>query len=85
MVENHHLTQILKQVECMLSQQEHVPVISKSNVNNNFAVLSGTSTSKALAADDSIEQENVVIPEGTSRGEQSKFGGGKSLHVTTCL
>ena len=26
-------TNILRQVECMLSQQERVPVISKSNVN----------------------------------------------------
>ncbi|XP_015770110.1 PREDICTED: uncharacterized protein LOC107348570 [Acropora digitifera] len=32
----------------------------------------GTSTSQALAADDSMEQETVVIPEGTSRGTQSK-------------
>ena len=85
MVENHHLTQILKQVECMLSQQECVPVISKSNVNNIFAVFSGTSTSQALAADDSMEQQTVVISEGTSRGELSKFGGRKSLHVTTWL
>ena len=85
MVENHHLTQILKQIECILSQQECVPVISKSNVNDIFAVFSGTSTSQALAADDSMEQQNVVISEGTSRGELSKLRGRKSLHVTTWL
>ena len=73
MVEKHHLTQILKQVECMLSQQERVPVISKSNVDNILAVSSGTSISQALAADDSMEQQTVVIPEGTSGGELSKF------------
>ena len=58
MVEKHHLTQILKQVECMLSQQERVPVISKSNVNkvnNILAVFSGSCISQALAKDDSME------------------------------
>ena len=30
------MTQILIQVECMLSQQERVPVINKSNVNYIF-------------------------------------------------
>ena len=69
----------------MLSQQEHVSVISKSNVNNILAVFSGTSISQALAADDSMEQQTVVRPEGTSRGELSKFGGRRSLYVTTWL
>ena len=85
MVEKHHLTQILKQVECMLSQQERVPVISNSNVNNILAVFSGTSISQSLAADDSIGQQTVVIPEGTSGGELSKGGGKKSLYLTTWL
>ena len=85
MFEKHHLTQILKQVECMLSQQERVPVMSRSNVNNILAVFSGTSISQALAADDSMEQQTVVIPEGTSRGELSKFGGKRSLYITTWL
>ena len=71
MVENHRLTQILKQVECMLSQQERVPVISKSNVNNVLAVFSGSSISQSLAADDSRRQQTFVIPEGTTRGELS--------------
>ena len=71
MVENHHLTQILKQVECMFSQQERVPVISKSNVNNVLAIFSGTSISHSLAADDSMRQQAFVIPEGTTRGELS--------------
>ena len=85
MVEKHNLRQILKHVERMLSQQEHVPVISKSNVNNILAVFSGTFISQALAADDSIGQPTVVIPEGTCGGELSKFGGRKSLYVTTWL
>ncbi|XP_015747313.1 PREDICTED: uncharacterized protein LOC107327071 [Acropora digitifera] len=34
----------------------------------------GASISQALAADDSMEQQTVVIPEGTSGGELSKFG-----------
>ncbi|XP_074610423.1 uncharacterized protein LOC141864545 isoform X2 [Acropora palmata] len=34
----------------------------------------GTSISQALAADDSTDQLTVVIPEGTSSGEMSKFG-----------
>ena len=85
MVEKHHLTQILKQVECMLSQQERFPVISKSNVNNSLAIFSGTSISQALAADDSMDQQTDVIPEGTSRGELSKFGGRRSLYITTWL
>ena len=83
MVEKHDLTQILKQVK--FCQQEHVPVRSKSNVNNILAVFSGTFISQALAADDSIGQQTVVIPEGTSGGELSKFGGRKSLYVTTWL
>ena len=74
MVENHHLTQILKQVEWMLSQQECVSVISRSNVNHILAIFSGTSISQALAADHSMEQQTFVMPEGTSRGELSKFG-----------
>ena len=65
------MTQILKQVECMLSQQERVPVISKSNVNYILAVFSGTSISQALAADASMEQRTVVIPEGICRGKLS--------------
>ena len=85
MVENHHLTQILKQVECMVSQLEHVPLRSKSNVNNILSVFSGTSISQALAADDSMGQQTVVIPEGTSGGELSKFEGRKSLYITTWL
>ena len=85
MVENHHLTQILKQVECMLSQQERVLVISKSNVNDILAIFSGSSISQALAADDLMERQPVVIPEGTSRGELSKFGSRRSLYTTTLL
>ena len=81
MVENHHLTQILKQVECMLSQQEHVPVISKSNVSNILAVFLETSISHSLVADDSMRQQTVIIPEGTTRGELSKFGGRRSLYI----
>ena len=69
----------------MLSQQERFPVISKSNVNNILAVFSGTSISQTLAADDSMEGRTVVIPEGTSRGELSKFGGRRSLCITTWL
>ena len=69
----------------MLSQQERFPVISKSNVNNILAVFSGTSISQTLAADDSMEGRTVVIPEGTSRGELSKFGGRRSLYITTWL
>ena len=65
------MTQILKQVECMLSQQESVPVISKSNVKCILAVFSGTSISQALAADASMEQQTVVIPEGIPRGKLS--------------
>ena len=65
------MTQILKQVECMLSQQERVPVISKSNVNYILAVFSGISISQALAADASMEQQTVVIPEGIPRGKLS--------------
>ena len=68
----------------MLSQQERVPVISKSSVNNILAVFSGTSVSQALAADDLMDQHTVVIPEGTSKGELSKFGG-RSLYLTTWL
>ncbi|XP_067024303.1 uncharacterized protein [Acropora muricata] len=34
----------------------------------------GASISQALAADDSMEQQTVVIPEGISSGELSKFG-----------
>ena len=85
MVENHHPTQILKQVECMLSQQEHVLVISKSNLNNILAIFSGSSISQALAADDLMERQPVVIPEGTSRGELSKCGSRRSLYTTTLL
>ena len=75
----------MKQVECMLSQLERVPVISKSNVNNILAVLLGTSTSQALAADDSMEQQTVFTSEGSSGGELSTFEGRKRLHVTTWL
>ena len=64
-------TNVLKQVECMLSQQESVPVISKSNVNYILAVFSGTSISQALAADASMQQQTVVIPEGICRGKLS--------------
>ncbi|XP_015764079.1 PREDICTED: uncharacterized protein LOC107343052 isoform X13 [Acropora digitifera] len=48
-------------------------------------ILRGTSTSQALAADDSMEQQTVVTPEGTSGGELSKFGGtqGKPATKTT--
>ena len=69
----------------MLSQQERVPVISKSNVNNILTVFSGTSISQALGADDLMDQQTVVVPEGTSRGELSKFGGRRSLYVTNWL
>ena len=65
----------------MLIQQERVPVISKSNVNNVLAVVSGTSISQSLAADDSMRQQTVIIPEGTTRGELSKFGGRRSLYI----
>ena len=75
----------MKQVECMLSQLERVPVISKSNVNNILAVLLGTSTSQALAADDSMELQTVFTSEGSSGGELSTFEGRKRLHVTTWL
>ena len=85
MVKKHHVTQILKQVECMLSQQECVPVISKSNVNNILSIFSGSSISQGLAADDSMGQQTVVIPEGTSGKELSKFGGRRSLYTTTWL
>ena len=85
MIEKHHVTQILKEVECILSQQDHVPVLSKSDVNNILAVFSGISISRFLVADDSMEQQSVVIPEGTSRGELSKFGGRRSLYITTWL
>ena len=47
MVEKHDQRQILKQVEGMLSQQQHVPVISKSSVSNILAVFSGTFISKS--------------------------------------
>ena len=60
-------------------------LISKSNVNNILAVFSGTSISQALAADDSMEQQTVVRPERTSRSELSKFGGRRSLFITTWL
>ena len=79
------MTQILNQVECMLSQQECVPVISKSNVNNILTVFSGISISQALAANDSMEQQTDVIAEGTSGVEMSKFGGRRSLYITTWL
>ena len=69
----------------MLSQQERAPVISKSNVNNILAIFSGTSVPQAVAADDSMDQQTVVIPEGTSKGELSKFGGRRSLHIITWL
>ena len=61
------MTEVLKQVERRLSQQGRVPVISRSNI---LAVFSGTSISQALAADDSMEQQTVVIPEGISIGKQ---------------
>ena len=78
-------TNILKQAESMLSQQERVPVISKSNVNYILAVFSGASISQGLAADDSMEQQTPVIPEGTSGVELSTFGGRKSLYLTIWL
>ncbi|XP_067023513.1 uncharacterized protein [Acropora muricata] len=60
-----------------------LPVLAGSNsgfasairdlTSGAFSIVdSWTSTSQALAADDSMEQETVVIPEGTSRGTQSK-------------
>ena len=69
----------------MLNQQERVPVISKSNVNNILTVFSGMSISQPLAADDSMEQQTVVRPEGTSGDELRKFEGKRSLHITTWL
>ena len=69
----------------MLSQQERVTVVRKSNVFYILAVFSGTSISQALAADASMEQESVVIPEGTSGGELGTFGGRRSLYITTWL
>ena len=83
MVKKHHVSQILKQVECELNQQERVPVISKSNVNNILSIFSGSSISQGLAADDSMGQQTVVIPEGTSGKELSKFGGIEKLMYTT--
>ena len=85
MVKKHHVSQILKQVECELNQQECVPVISKSNVNNILFIFSGSSISQGLAADDSMGQQTVIIPEGTSGKELSKFGGRRSLYTTTWL
>ena len=86
MIEKHHVGEILKQVECMLSQQERVPVINKSNVNNILAVFSVTSVSQAaVATDDSMGQQTVVIPEGTTGGELREFGGRRSLYITTWL
>ena len=85
MVENHRLTQILKMVECMLSQQEHAHVISKNNGNNILDVFSGRSISQALAAVDVMKQQTVVIPEGTIRGELSKFEGRRGLYITSWL
>ena len=85
MIEKHQVTQILKEVECILSQQDRVPVLSKSDVNNILAVFSGISISRFLVTDDSMEQQSVIIPEGTSRGELSKFGGRRSLYITTWL
>ena len=82
MVKKHHVTQILKQVECELNQQECVPVMSKSNV---LSIFSGASISQGVAGDDSMGQETVVIPEGTSGKELSKFGGRRSLYPTTWL
>ena len=64
-------TNILKQAESMLSQQERVPVISKSNVNYILALFSGTSISQTLSADAWMEQQTVVIPEGICRGKLS--------------
>ena len=64
-------TNILKQAESMLSQQERVPVISKSIVNYILALFSGTSISQALSADAWMEQQTVVIPEGICRGKLS--------------
>ena len=84
MVKKHHVTQILKQVECELNQQECVPVMRKSNVSNILFIFSGSSISQGLAADDSMGQQTVVIPEGTS-GNSSKFGGRRSLYTTTWL
>ncbi|XP_015764082.1 PREDICTED: uncharacterized protein LOC107343052 isoform X16 [Acropora digitifera] len=46
-------------------------------------ILRGTSTSQALAADDSMEQQTVVTPEGTSGGELSKFGGTQGKQPAT--
>ena len=62
------MTEVLKQVERRQSQQGRVPVISRSNI---LGVFLGTSISQSLAADDSMEQQTVVISEGISRGELS--------------
>ncbi|XP_044175085.1 D-inositol 3-phosphate glycosyltransferase-like [Acropora millepora] len=43
----------------------------------------GVSISQALAADDSMEQQTVVIPEGTSASELSKFGGTRGKQPAT--
>ena len=67
-LKKHHVTQVLKQVECRLSQQGRVPVISRRNI---LVVFSGTSISQALAADDSMELLSVVIPGGIPRGKLS--------------
>ena len=66
-----YVTRILKQVECKLSQQEHVPVRSRSNANNILSIFSGNSISQGLAADDLMGQQTVVIPEVISRGKLS--------------
>ena len=50
-----------------------------------LSTFSGTSISQALAAGDLMEQQTVVISEGTPGGELSKFEGRKSLHITTWL
>ncbi|XP_015779016.1 PREDICTED: D-inositol 3-phosphate glycosyltransferase-like [Acropora digitifera] len=41
----------------------------------------GSSISQSLAADDSMTQQTVIIPEGTTRGEMSKFKGRRSLYI----
>ena len=60
-----------RRVHVTVSQQESVPVISKSNANYILAVFSGASISQALAADALMEQQTVFIPEGISRGKLS--------------
>ena len=60
-------------------------MISKNNGNNILDIFSGSSISQALAADDSMRQQTVVIPEATIRSELSKVEGRRGLYITSWL